>query len=274
MALKSSFETMNFNPFLANNSLNDSNQNPNVNFCKDISSLESTYLSPSEIDKNLQNFSKKSFSVLHLNIRNMTKYFEAFQDFYKSSNTKFSIICVIETWANDSNINQNSLFQLEGYIPAHQIRKSRKGRGIVIFLRDLLLYKLRNDLSINCEDIESLFIEILNSQTRNIIFNLIYRPLDGDLNVCETFFKKILSDSTTVKKTFFLAGDFNINLLDFEANKKVQSFVSLMFEFSMIPTINKPTRVTKHTVTAIDNIITNCILNSDFKKAIVKTATV
>ena len=44
-----------------------------------------------------------------------------------------------------------------------------------------------------------------------------------------------------------------------------------MFEFSMIPTINKPTRVTKHTATAIDNIITNCIINSDFKSAIVKT---
>ena len=274
MARKSSFETMSFNPFLANNSLNDSNQNPNVNFCKDISSLESTYLSPSEIEKNFQNFSKKSFSVLHLNIRSMTKYFEAFQDFYKSSNTKFSIICVTETWANDSTINQNSLFQLEGYIPAHQIRKSCKGRGIVIFIRDLLLYKLRNDLSINCEDIESLFTEILNSQTRNIIFNLIYRPLDGDLNVCETFFKKSFQIVLQLTKFFFLAGDFNSNLLDFETNKNVQSFVNLMFEFSMIPTINKPTRVTKHTVTAIDKIITNCILNSDFKKAIVKTATV
>ena len=85
------------------------------------------------------------------------------------------------------------------------------------------------------------------------------------------FSKKILSDSTTVNKTFFLAGDFNINLLDFQTNKKVQSFVNLMFGFSMIPTINKPTRVTKHTATAIDNIITNCIINSDFKSAIVKT---
>ena len=85
------------------------------------------------------------------------------------------------------------------------------------------------------------------------------------------FSKKILSNSTTVNKTFFLAGDFNINLLDFQTNKKVQSFVNLMFGFSMIPTINKPTRVTKHTATAIDNIITNCIINSDFKSAIVKT---
>ena len=39
----------------------------------------------------------------------------------------------------------------------------------------------------------------------------------------------------------------------------------------MIPTINKPTRVTKHTATAIDNIITDCILNSNFKSALVKT---
>ena len=81
----------------------------------------------------------------------------------------------------------------------------------------------------------------------------------------------MLSDSTTVNKTFFLAGDFNINLLNFETNKKFQSFVNLMFEFSMMPTINKPTIVTKHTATAIDNIRTNCIINSDFKSAIFKT---
>ena len=143
--------------------------------------------------------------------------------FIKSLNTNFSKICLTETWANDSDINHNSLFQLEGYIPVHQIRKSRQGGGIVIFICDSLLYKLRNDLSINCEDIESLSIEILNSQTRNI-FNVISRPPNGDLNVCETFFKKILSDSSTVNKTFFLAGDFNINFLDFETNKKVQSF--------------------------------------------------
>ena len=134
----------------------------------------------------------------------------------------------------------------------------------VIFTRDSLLYKLRNDLSINCEDSESLSIEILSGQTRNIIFNVVYRPPDGDLNKCETLFKKILLDSTIVSKTFFLAGDFNINLLDFEMSKKVRSFVNLILECSMIPAINKPTKVTKDTARTIDNII-NCILNSDFE---------
>ena len=41
-----------------------------------------------------------------------------------------------------------------------------------------------------------------------------------------------------------------------------------MYEFSMIPTIKKLRRVTKHTATAIDGIVTNCILNSNFKNSI------
>ena len=132
MTPEPSLESMCFNPFLANNSLNHSNQNPDVNFYNQISSSKTNYLSPSEIDENFQNFSKESFSVLYLNIRSMNKNFEAFQQFYKSLNTKFSIICLTETWENDSNINQNSLFQLKGYNPVHQIRKSRKGGGIVM----------------------------------------------------------------------------------------------------------------------------------------------
>ena len=62
--------------------------------------------------------------------------------------------------------------------------------------------------------------------------------------------------------------DFNINVPDYENNKNVQTFVNLMFEFSMIPTINKPTRVTSYTATAIDNIITNSIFDNDFESAI------
>ena len=134
----------------------------------------------------------------------MKKNFEDFQDFYKSLNTKVRIISLTETWANDNAINHNSLFQLEGYILVHQIRKNRQGGGSVIFIRDSLLYKLHNDFSINCEDIESLSIEILNSQTRNIIFNVIYRPPNGDLNVCETFFKKSFQTVLQLAKMFFL----------------------------------------------------------------------
>ena len=68
-----------------------------------------------------------------------------------------------------------------------------------------------------------------------------------------------------------LAGDFNINALDYEQNKKLQSFFDLMYQYNMIPTINKPTRVGKNSATAIDNIIANCIEGYQFKTPILKT---
>ena len=65
--------------------------------------------------------------------------------------------------------------------------------------------------------------------------------------------KCILFKNNAAKKEVILIADFNINLLDFDKNKAVQSFVNLMFLFRMILTINKPTSVTRHTATAIDH---------------------
>ena len=39
------------------------------------------------------------------------------------------------------------------------------------------------------------------------------------------------------RKTFVIAGDFNLNLFDYEENMKVRDFVNLMFSFGMISTI-------------------------------------
>ena len=39
----------------------------------------------------------------------------------------------------------------------------------------------------------------------------------------------------------------------------------------LIPTVNKPTRVTRNTATATDHIITNSVINAEFKTGIIKT---
>ena len=38
------------------------------------------------------------------------------------------------------------------------------------------------------------------------------------------------------------AGDFNINVLDYENNGKVKSFFDLIYRRNLTPTISKPTR--------------------------------
>ena len=63
-----------------------------------------------------------------------------------------------------------------------------------------------------------------------------------------------------------MARDFKVNVFDFNERKMVQSFVNLMFRHGLIPTVNKLTRDTKNTATAIDHIITRLLreLNRNF----------
>ena len=88
----------------------------------------------------------------------------------------------------------------------------------------------------------------------------------------ETHFKDVFSKNGKNLKNIVLAGDFNINFLDFETNKNVQDFLNFMFRYNMIPLTNKPTRVTRSSANAIEHIITNSVIgHNDFTSAIIKT---
>ena len=97
-----------------------------------------------------------------------------------------------------------------------------------------------------------------------------YWPPNGETTLFEKHMKSILSKNNVTNKEVILIGDFNINL-DFDKNRRVQSFVNLMFRFGMIPTINKLTRVTRHSTTAVDHVFTNTIMDNIKIKTIVKT---
>ena len=73
-------------------------------------------------------------------------------------------------------------------------------------------------MSINSEAIESLSIEISNKKATYLIFNAIYRPPAGDIKVSEWFCKDVFSKNENMKHMTF-AGDFNMNVLDYEYNK-------------------------------------------------------
>ena len=108
-------------------------------------------------------------------------------------------------------------------------------------------------------------VEFFNKNFKSIILNLTHQPPNGDPNELENHFKNILSKREITNKELVLVGDFNINVLDFNESKMVQNFVNLMFRHGLIPTINKPTRVTRNTATAIDHIIINSVINAEFK---------
>ena len=88
-----SFESQSFNSFSVNEDLKD--QEPDANFYQtQISSLDTSYYILNELKKNLENFQQKSFSVLHLNIRSMSKNSESFRELLDSLCFSFSAICL------------------------------------------------------------------------------------------------------------------------------------------------------------------------------------
>ena len=58
-------------------------------------------------------------------------------------------------------------------------------------------------------------------------------------------------------KTCYLLGDFNIDLLKHEKCAYSARFLNQMMSSMFLPTILKPTRITRTTATLIDNIFTN-----------------
>ena len=107
-----------------------------------------------------------------------------------------------------------------------------------------------------------------------MLYRHIYYSNNGSRTIClwsapqadTILFEKNLQDlllkHNLCKKEILITGDFNINLLDYENNKKVQSFVNLVFRCGIVPIINRPTCVTRYSGTAIDHIFTNSIINT------------
>ena len=173
------------------------------------------------------------------------------------------MICFSETWATDNSICNDSNFEIENYT---------RGGGLRIFVHKEIYFKPRTDLSINSNDVRSLCIEIHHKKDKNILFSVMYRPPNGDMTVFEKLCENVLSANDKTSKNTIFAGNLNINVLDYESNKKVQHFLSSMFQYNMIPPINKPTRVTRNTATAIDHIITNTVISGiQQRSGIIKT---
>ena len=80
--------------------------------------------------------------------------------------------------------------------------------------------------------------------------------------------KNLFSKNDTVNKHIVLADDFNLNVLDFENNKDAQNFINFIFRYGT--TTNKSTPVTANTTTAINHIITNVIVDTNFNTGILK----
>ena len=134
-----------------------------------------------------------------------------------------------------------------------------------------LKFNVRDGIDIFNESVETLSIEILSKKSRNIVIAAVYRPPKGNNKLFKDFCKDFLNKQEMSNKAAFLLRDFNLNALDYDTKEVVKSFSNLVFQNRSLPLIQRPTRVTRTSTTAIDYILTNRVLENKIQSGIIKT---
>ena len=174
-------------------------------------------------------------------------------------NIKFSFIVLSEIWgdSNDAMLNV-----IPGYSHIYDIRESRRGGGVSIYVFDCINYKKRLDLKLDKSNFESYFIEIDKNVFKlksNVIIGAIYKPSTASIDIFNSNIETILKLIQKEKKYAYLIGDYNINTLN-ESNvvsPEISEFVTMMSSYNYYKLINVPTRVIKTSSSLLDNMYSN-----------------
>ena len=95
-------------------------------------------------------------------IKNMIKLILNLIDF------TFSVICLSETWWDDSGAIEKSLFERPNHMSKDEARSDSKGGGVSIYIHKLLGFIVKPNLSINNNDLKSLTVEILSDKKESL----------------------------------------------------------------------------------------------------------
>ena len=245
-----------------------SDLDPDVQFYRNHANsdllLSCKYYHEESFNNLVKEFDKKSriLSSIHTNIRSATKNHDNFTSYLECLDHKFPFIGYSESWLSEDN---KDTIGISGYKAEHSCRKDKCGGGVSLFVKEDIECSRMNDLCLNNSNIESVFCEFDKDQfglEKNVIVGVIYRPPNTDISIFNEMVTDLLTKLKAQRKYVHIMGDVNINLINMDKHLATQDFVDTLLEFGMIPTISKPTRVTKSSATLIDNIFTNMVKNS------------
>ena len=118
----------------------------------------------------------KSLSLFRINACSLNKSFDDLQHLLSSTKTFFDIIAVSETRIT-KQVSLLKNLDLNHYSFEFTLTETSAG-DILLYIANHLSYKCRNDLYIyKKNELESIFIEIVNPKKSNIIVGVIYRHI-------------------------------------------------------------------------------------------------
>ena len=121
--------------------------------------------------------------------------------------------------------------------------------------------KLRTDLmAFNLDAHTNTFVEIEQKHGeigKSLVVGGIYRPPSLSQPLFTGYMEHILAALEPMNQVVVLAGDYNFNMLKEFEDRNVSRFCNTLSSYGYVPLISKPTRVTKHSSSLLDNIFIN-----------------
>ena len=173
-----------------------------------------------------------SFSVLHLNSRSLTAHFNELQLLLSALKLNFDVIGISETKEQSSGFL--SSVDLDGCIFYSQCSNTSAG-GVGLYVKENLDHMIRYDLSIVEDEFETIWAEIKNAKSQNILCACTYRHPNTDIKKYIDYMDKTMSKISKENKLVFVMGDFNVNLLNYESHNETNDFINTMVSNYLLP---------------------------------------
>ena len=205
----------------------------------------------------------KSISIFHTNICSLQANIENLEDLLHDMDHKFDIIALTETWNPEMKKSDFNPKRIEGYLDYQGMTGSSLKGGCGLYIKDTFTPIPRKDLEFKISEVdkqtENCWIELVNENGPNVLVGVYYRHPSKNNHLFQEKLKCVLKKVNKEKKKTIICGDFNLNLLNFEHDKQVSSFLNSMFQNNFQPCITEPTRITNaNKPTLVDNIFINC----------------
>ena len=213
---------------------------------------------------------KEYLKTFHLSISSLPYHCSEHDSPVSNCRINFGITGITESRLKG---NQKALqdINIPNYNTEHCPTEGPNG-GALIYIKNDIIYKVRNDLKIyQRKKLESVFIEIINPNNRNIIVGCVYCHPSMEVNEFNSLFLNTLSENlfSEKNKKIVLLGDFNIDRLKYEKDHNATYFLDQMYSTSLVPHITSPTQINSRSRTQIDNIFSTDISENVISENIV-----
>ena len=171
--------------------------------------------------------------------------------------TKPNVIAISETELNPNSVSNVNLSNYKFF----QNDSPTNAGGVGLYINDAIKCRSRNDLFLNLDKCEDLWLEI-ECKDSTIILAVIYRHPNQGLTSFHNKFYNQLKDLENKKINHVVSGDFNINILA-KDNPSVGSYVNDLTSIGCSSRINVPTRFADNCKSSLLDHIYSNILKKD-----------